>query len=713
MSRTILRIYPFLLIFLLLMALSSTAQEAPSPLAPDSPVSGSFDNSSAADVYSFDALADSVITLSVSSDDSSLGLLLSDSSGAILAEATGDDSGEFSLSDFALGQTGSYFVTIFTSPGSEGSYELTLSLLAPETEATEPEVAPTETSEAVQTGDIVTELPDTNDVLLNNGMEVRLQWSATVDLNLEVRDPVGNTLHFDSRTSTNGGTFGFDANGFCEVISEAPVETATWRPGFLPTGSYEILVFYQQTCEGTAQAVPFSVTVTVNGQVLPAIEAIIAPPPTVSSQSVYLANFVLENETSAILNEGGPYPDTALNQLPAPFADLSSQAVALERNVPVPGAIFEAQDFIVYSLEAEANETISVSMSATSRNLDTLVQLIDPNGNLLAVSDDTTDSTNSLIPNARILQTGTYLVVATRYGKDLGGTEGEFTLIVTESAGLDQNLLNLALPEGDIQIYLTWNTNADLQLLVRDPVGQSVYDDSPQVSSGGILAADGNVNCIQEDGDPVSYIYWPTGLQRPGTYEVDVWFENTCEDNNVVQFTLTIVVGGQVVVVERQSPVIGNHFVMTFTVNADGTATTGLAGFTNSGITPDLIANEEVLPISFNVPQNGTITIDNPFDVYEFEGEAGQIVTITMQRASGTVLDTNVYLLSDIGIQLANNDDAPEGAIIGADDRSTDSVITTFTLPATGTYQIVATHFGNQFGGTTGNYQLTIQVNEQ
>jgi hypothetical protein len=708
MSKTFLRVYPFLLIILLLMALSSTAQEAPSPLVPDSPVSGNFNSSSAADVYRFEAVAESVATISVTSDELSLGLLLSDSSGAILEQAAAEN-GAAILPDIALSQAGSYFVTVFTSPGSEGTYELTMSLVAPETEATE-------STETVQpnTGDIVTELPATNDVLLNNGIEVRLQWNATVDLNLEVRDPIGNTLYFDSRTSAIGGTFGFDANGFCEVISEAPVETATWRPGFLPTGSYEILVFYQQTCEGAAQAVPFSVTVTVNGQVLPVLEATIAPPVTVNSQSVYLANFVITGETAANLNNGGAYPDTALNQLPAPFADLSAQAVAIDRELPVLGAIFEEQDYVVYSFDAEANEILSVSMSATSRNLDTLVQLIDPNGNLVAVSDDTTNSTNSLIPNQRILQSGTYLIVATRYGKDFGGTEGEFTLAVTQGAGLDENLVSLALPEGDIQVYLTWNNNADLQLLVRDPAGFSVFDDEPQVSSGGILAADGNVGCIQEEGDPVSYIYWPPNLGRPGTYEVDVWYENTCEDTSVVQFTLTVVVAGQVVLVERQSPVIGNHFVTTFTVDGDVTAAeAGIGGFTNSGITPDLLSNEEVLPISFNLPVSGTITTENAFDVYEFSGEAGQIVTITMQKATGTNLDTNLYLLSESGVQLANNDDAPDGTFVGTEQRTTDSVITGYVLPATGTYQIVATHFGNQFGGTIGNYQLTVQLNDQ
>jgi hypothetical protein len=445
--------------------------------------------------------------------------------------------------------------------------------------------------------------------------------------------------------------------------------------------------------------------------VLPAIEASIAPPPSVNANSVYLANFVIVNETTANVNDGGAYPDTALNQLPATFAELSAQALPIERDIPVTGAIFEEQDYVVYSFEAEANEIISVSMGATSRNLDTLVQLVDPNGNLLAVNDDTGDSTNSVIPNARILQTGTYLVVASRYGKQFGGTEGEFTLIVTESTGaLPDNLASLALPEGDIQVYLTWNNNTDLQLLVRDPAGSSVYDDFPQASSGGLLAADGNVNCIQEEGDPVSYIYWPTGLQRPGTYEIDVWFENTCDDNTPVTFTLTVVVRGQVVLSQIQNITIAGHYVTNFTVNPDGTALAGLGGFPTNGITPDLLQDDELLPISFNLPVTGAITLDNPFDVYTFQAEAGQRVTITMQRTTGSLLDTNLYLLSEAGVQLANNDDAPAGTVIGIDERSTDSLIS-FDLPSDGNYQIVATRFGNQFGGTVGTYQLTVQLN--
>lgn len=691
---------------MLIISVIGTAQEAPAVLNSDIPTSGSLDSDNVADVYSFEGTANSLLSLSAVSSDIAFGVIIADGSGNVIDEATSDGDGEILIENIVLAQSGNYFVTVFSSANEEGNYDIAISLISDEPIAVEP---PDQTTPV---GNFVTELPANEDVLINNGMEVRLQWNASVDLNLEVRDPNGNTLYFDSRTSSNGGSFGFDANGLCEVISDAPVETATWQPGFLPTGSYEILVFYRQNCEQSNLAVPFSITVTFNGQVLPAVEASIAPSTNPNSDSVYLSNFVIQDDTSATVNQGGSYPDTALNNLPAPPAELSGLAVPIPRDAPTTGAIFEEQDFVVYSFEAEANEIVTVGMTATSRNLDTLVQLIDPNGNLLAVSDDITGSTNSAISNQRIVQSGTYLVVATRYGKDIGGTEGEFTLVITEStSALPDSIAGLVVPDGDIQVYLTWNNNADLQLLVRDPVGQSVYDDNPQVTSGGLLAANGNVGCTVSEGDPLSYIYWPNGLLRPGTYEVDVWFENTCDDTSIVDFTLTVVVAGQVVLVERSNPAIGDHFVTNFTINSDGTAIAGLAGRT-TGITLNTIEGEARLPITPNVPVQGALTLDNALDVYSFDGTAGQIVTVTMARAPGSILDTNVFLLSEVGIQIANNDDAPPGSFVGATDRTTDSLITGFTLPADGEYLIVASRFGTLFGGTTGAYQLTLQFNQ-
>ena len=77
-----------------------------------------------------------------------------------------------------------------------------------------------------------------------------------------------------------------------------------------------------------------------------------------------------------------------------------------------------------------------------------------------------------LISNARLLNSGTFTIIATRYGKELGGTEGQFQLTLGGLAGdVSAELTTLDLPPGDIEVTLVWSTNADLQLLVRDPIG--------------------------------------------------------------------------------------------------------------------------------------------------------------------------------------------------------------------------------------------------
>ena len=122
------------------------------------------------------------------------------------------------------------------------------------------------------------------DVLMQSGISVTLTWDADVDMNLNVRDPLGNQLYWDSRTSPIGGTFGFDANGLCEVISDSPVETANWAAGFLPTGSYEVLVYYRQSCVTPAQPVAFTLQVAVNGQNLPPVTGTLTPPAAANRQ---------------------------------------------------------------------------------------------------------------------------------------------------------------------------------------------------------------------------------------------------------------------------------------------------------------------------------------------------------------------------------------------------------------------------------------------
>ena len=94
-------------------------------------------------------------------------------------------------------------------------------------------------------------------------------------MNIEIRDPLGASVFWNSLTTENGGIFdGFNANG-CEIYSnESLTETIRWVPGEILTGSYEVIIFYVEDC-GNTGSVPFTVDINIGGETLGPIESII------------------------------------------------------------------------------------------------------------------------------------------------------------------------------------------------------------------------------------------------------------------------------------------------------------------------------------------------------------------------------------------------------------------------------------------------------
>ncbi|MCY4466532.1 MAG: PPC domain-containing protein [Chloroflexi bacterium] len=688
------------LTILLACWLSVAAQDSGNVLLPDVAVSGALTADASASAFVFDAAPGTTATLSLSGQGSPLALLLSDSSGNAIAQAADSAAaGAIGLADVTLSAGGRYHAFVYFAPGgaaNDASYEISLAIAAPAAVPVDAGAAAVEPSL----------------VLLNAGIDVRLSWSGAADLNLEVRDPTGESLYWDSRTTSSGGVFGFDANGLCEVVSDNSVETATWQPGYLPTGSYEIIVYYESACDAQTGSVQFFADVSVDGALSGQASGTLSPPAPGQS-SVFVGRFEIVADGSAVVSRGGAYPSTSLSVLPSGYAAAASVAQPITRGTSVTGAITNAQPVVAYRFPGAADEIVSINMQAVGPNLDTLLQLVDPAGTVVDINDDAGGTTNSSIANARLLSSGLYTIVATRYGKELGGTVGQFELTLTgATADIPAPTSALNLPQGDIEVSLYWSTGADLQLLVRDPVGESVYDDNPIVTSGGILAEDGNVNCVPaETGAPVSHIYWPPGRLRPGTYEVEVWYQNTCSDQPPpVDFALIIEVGGVPLVNQIQFPLPGQRYLTNFSVDPSGTASAGEAGFIDAGSRTLAYQSEAFDPPAIQVgqPVSGIISSDNTFDVYGFNGAAGNSVSISM--ASQT-LDTNLYLISPGDRELAANDDA-DPSLLDATGRSTDSLISEFVLPDNGPYAIIATRYGNQYGGTIGVYSLTLTVNE-
>jgi hypothetical protein len=697
-TRT-LRTVMVLCIFGLLASGVMAQEDAGRELIPDQPVAGVVDEDNPAQVYVFAAEAGDVIALVLSAADSEvLALLVTDAGGESVALARAESADETIL-EVDIAAAGTYYVTVFPAPGAPAvqSGEFTLSIQREDAEEPATDAPVEEADEVLEPGAF-----EPGEVVLEAGAQVDLVWNTRDDLNLQIRDPIGETLFWGVRSTTYGGTFGPDVNGLCENLVEPPaVETASWTGATMPTGSYEILVYHRQVCEGEAFPVDFSVNVAVDGEALEPITGTIDPPVD-GEATVYISSFVINADGTAEVGAAGPYLDTRILDVPAEEL-LALEATPVTLDEPQQGVITSRQPYQAYSFAGQAGEVVGISMTATGGSLDTLLLVLDSSGSVIAANDDIEPAviTDSAIDSLRLPVTDTYTIIATRYGKLVGGTEGPYELLVSGS-NVPAALSDLDLPAGDIEVVLTWNTDADIQLLVRDPAGSSVYDDVLQVPSGGRMTAQGNLNCLTFDGPPVSYIYWPDGFLQTGPYEIEVWYQSECGDTRPMTFELYVVVEGELVIGDVVSSLTFNErYVTNFTIDLTGQPARGQGGIIG---TSETFEYRSEIPSAMRIVDGqtvtGSITGNNPFDLYTFEGRAGDVVTISMDATSQN-LDTMLYLIDPNGVEIAFNDDSNE---------TTNSLITGVVLTQDGDYIIIATRFGAIYGGTIGGYNLALRV---
>lgn len=692
------------LVLMVVLVVGLVQAQTARTLTPGVVMDGALDADNVAQVYTFDGTAGQTIKLTLTGGDG-LALLLTDAGGNPVAQgvAQGDTT---SLSGVTLPQDGVYYVTVLglgEAAGDTVTFKLSLAL---ETAAeTTPEATSTPEATPEATASAAGFVPP-GELLTVTGLQVALTWNATANLDLEVRDPVGGSLFFNTPTVDSGGQFGVNVNSVCATVTaNSPTETATWPAGVIPTGSYEVLVYYQplDNCP-TTDPVTFTVNATVDGTPVPAFEGTLRP------NQVFIASFKVNADGSVNAGLSGvkvepPVVQPAAREIPP---------LPITFGTPVTGAIVSAQPYQTYTFAGQAGDIVSVAMNAISGSLDPQVLILDPNGNLVAFNDDAADGvTDSLVANLSLVLNGSYTIVATRYGQDIGGTEGEFNVALSGAVtqGTAPDFPNL--PNGSVEVSLQWTTAADLQLLVRDPQGNAIFDDNPRVvATGGQLAADGNVNCRASDGSPISYIYWPEGrLPTAGAYEVEVWYQNQCNDPNpTVQFVLNVVANGQLVQSVTQQLQPTERYLTSFFINTDATIAGGEGGIIGTSLRPDsssLAADyvpqiETARVLTSGETVTGSIRLNQKFGVYLFDGDAGDVVTISMEGLNGT-LDPVLFLIDPNNVQIAQNDDANQD--------TTNALISEFTLPEDGRYIIIATHFGARYGVTTGDYRLTLRLN--
>ena len=84
---------------------------------------------------------------------------------------------------------------------------------------------------------------------------------------------------------------------------------------------------------------------------------------------------------------------------------------------------------------------------------------------------------------------------------------------------------------GEITATLLWDGNADLDLVVSCPSGQSLDYLTPQ-GCGGTLDVDANTTRNDLSKRPVENIFWPASKAAPGIYKIAVRYEPRKDERN-------------------------------------------------------------------------------------------------------------------------------------------------------------------------------------
>ncbi|HJL18052.1 MAG TPA: hypothetical protein RMH99_20480 [Sandaracinaceae bacterium LLY-WYZ-13_1] len=119
--------------------------------------------------------------------------------------------------------------------------------------------------------------------------------------------------------------------------------------------------------------------------------------------------------------------------------------------------------------------------------------------------------------------------------------------------GLDDNCNGVidegcGYSSGNIQITLSWNTGADLDMYVTDPSGFTISYQNTRSPTGGHLDHDARGACNRRQrNNTIENVYWNAPSPPSGQYRVEVHYWGDCGVAGTTQATLSIAVGGQII----------------------------------------------------------------------------------------------------------------------------------------------------------------------
>ncbi len=350
----------------------------------------------------------------------------------------------------------------------------------------------------------------------------------------------------------------------------------------------------------------------------------------------------------------------------------SESGSALRYGDSVFNAITDENPQIYYSFRGATGDVINVEMLRASGDLDPELQIVNSRGEVVAANDDSLDTLDSRIIGLVLRETDTYVIIASRFGAAAGSSRGSFalTLQAASASGVGQRV------------------DFPLPILPDNPISASITSaDTVRFYSFTGQAGDRVTISLNRTGgnlDPFLALADATGREL-------VVDDDGGGGQNALINSFTLPADGDYIIVatrfERAQGRTSGDYQLTLTVAR------GAVIPTTPTPTPD------ARRIEYGIPAGGVMTEERASILFSFEGRAGEIVTIAMNRVDGD-LDPFVDLL-DGNLRVIRSDDDSGG--------ERNALIEAFTLPATGVYYIRATRFSGNLP-TMGGFTLEVTV---
>lgn len=269
----------------------------------------------------------------------------------------------------------------------------------------------------------------------------------------------------------------------------------------------------------------------------------------------------------------------------------------LSYGMTVSGEITNAMPEVRYTFEGMAGDVVSIRMAAIQQGLDSYLQLLDADGNLLQFDDDSAGNLNSLLGPYTLPQDATYTIVATRCCPGGGGSTGAFELTL-ERMELTVLALNetytLQMTDDNLITYFAYDATAGDILNVQAQVIAGV---------GGV-----NLEIRDPQGNYISGGYAPVG--SPGG--IDLAYLNEA---------------GRYLLVLRSD---------SFYVPADQRPPTDL--------TLELTVTQvQTMSITVGETVTGELNDANPADYYAFEANAGSLLRMVGEETGSGPFEVQIY----------------------------------------------------------------------